>query len=72
MKLNATSELTPISKPEFANIHPFAPSYQTQGFHQLIKVRYYQTPFYKGLLLLDFLKKKGVLLLDCFKKKGFL
>ena len=30
MKLNATSEMIPISWPEFANIHPFAPSYQLQ------------------------------------------
>lgn len=37
MKLNATSELTPISKPEFANLHPFAPAYQTQGYFELIK-----------------------------------
>jgi glycine dehydrogenase len=35
MKLNATSELYPISFPEFANIHPFAPSDQTKGFRKL-------------------------------------
>ena len=28
MKLNATSEMIPISWPEFAHIHPFAPSHQ--------------------------------------------
>jgi glycine dehydrogenase len=32
MKLNAASELYPISIPEFANIHPFVPLYQTKGY----------------------------------------
>jgi len=32
MKLNAASELYPISLPEFANIHPFVPLYQTAGY----------------------------------------
>jgi len=36
MKLNAASELMPVSWPEFSNIHPFAPSDQTQGYQQLI------------------------------------
>ena len=35
MKLNATSEMIPISWPEFADIHPFAPSYQLQGYQIL-------------------------------------
>jgi glycine dehydrogenase len=37
MKLNATAEMLPITWPEFANIHPFAPSSQTQGYQLLIK-----------------------------------
>lgn len=37
MKLNATSEMIPITWPEFANIHPFAPADQTQGYAQLIE-----------------------------------
>ncbi len=37
MKLNAASELIPISWPEFKDIHPFAPIEQTQGYHQLFK-----------------------------------
>ena len=37
MKLNATAEMLPITWPEFANIHPFAPSSQTQGYQILIK-----------------------------------
>ncbi|MDP6909129.1 MAG: aminomethyl-transferring glycine dehydrogenase, partial [Flavobacteriales bacterium] len=33
MKLNAASELYPITMPEFANIHPFVPLYQSKGYH---------------------------------------
>ena len=32
MKLNATAEMIPITWPEFANIHPFAPREQTAGY----------------------------------------
>ena len=32
MKLNATSEMIPITWPEFANIHPFAPANQREGY----------------------------------------
>jgi glycine dehydrogenase len=35
MKLNATSEMIPITWPEFANIHPFAPIDQLAGYEQL-------------------------------------
>ena len=35
MKLNATSEMIPITWPEFANIHPFAPADQQQGYAEL-------------------------------------
>ena len=35
MKLNATSEMIPITWPEFANIHPFAPPDQLQGYAEL-------------------------------------
>ncbi len=35
MKLNAVAELQPVSWPEFAGIHPYAPLYQTEGYHQL-------------------------------------
>ena len=35
MKLNATSEMIPITWPEFANIHPFAPAEQLQGYKAL-------------------------------------
>ena len=36
MKLNATAEMIPITLPGFADIHPFAPADQTQGYKQLI------------------------------------
>ncbi len=35
MKLNATAEMLPITWPEFANIHPFAPEDQTSGYSKL-------------------------------------
>ena len=37
MKLNATSEMIPISWPEFAGIHPFAPAQQQLGYQILQK-----------------------------------
>ena len=36
MKLNAAAELIPVSWPEFANVHPFAPKGQTQGYLKII------------------------------------
>lgn len=36
MKLNATSEMLPITWPEFAKLHPFAPLEQTTGYRRLI------------------------------------
>ncbi|MDR1119783.1 MAG: aminomethyl-transferring glycine dehydrogenase [Dysgonamonadaceae bacterium] len=36
MKLNAASEMLPLSRPEFANIHPYAPEDQRQGYTELI------------------------------------
>lgn len=35
MKLNATAEMMPVSWPEFAHIHPLAPSDQIEGYRQL-------------------------------------
>ena len=35
MKLNATTEMMPLSWPEFANLHPFAPRAQASGYHAL-------------------------------------
>ncbi|GHA07297.1 glycine dehydrogenase (decarboxylating) 1 [Arenicella chitinivorans] len=36
MKLNAASEMTPVTWPEFSEIHPFAPQDQTIGFRTMI------------------------------------
>ena len=36
MKLNATSEMLPITWPEFANVHPFAPRGQVTGYIAMI------------------------------------
>ena len=35
-KLNAATELIPVSWPEFSSIHPFAPASQWQGYQQII------------------------------------
>ena len=37
MKLNAAAEMMPITWPEFANIHPFAPHDQVEGYHELVR-----------------------------------
>jgi glycine dehydrogenase len=37
MKLNATSEMAPVTWPEFANIHPFAPHDQVEGYLEMIR-----------------------------------
>src|SRR6202035_5661962 len=37
MKLNATAEMFPISWPEFARLHPFAPADQTNGYIDMCK-----------------------------------
>ncbi|MEO8938043.1 MAG: aminomethyl-transferring glycine dehydrogenase [Burkholderiaceae bacterium] len=36
MKLNATSEMIPVTWPAFAHMHPFAPSSQTEGYRAMI------------------------------------
>ena len=36
MKLNATAQMIPVSWPEFANMHPFAPVDQTLGYKKMI------------------------------------
>ena len=35
MKLNAATELIPVSWPQFANLHPFAPADQTTGYQEI-------------------------------------
>jgi len=36
MKLNATTEMVPVSWPEFSSLHPFVPADQAQGYHEMI------------------------------------
>ena len=36
MKLNATSEMLPVTWPEFGALHPFAPPEQTEGYRALV------------------------------------
>ncbi len=37
MKLNATTEMVPITWAEFANLHPFAPADQAKGYNRIIQ-----------------------------------
>jgi glycine dehydrogenase len=37
MKLNAAAEMLPVSWPEFARLHPFAPVEQAAGYHQIFR-----------------------------------
>ncbi len=37
MKLNATTEMIPVTWPEVSNLHPFAPIKQTEGYQQMFK-----------------------------------
>lgn len=37
MKLNAASEMIPVSWPEFSSIHPFVPVDQTEGYQQIFR-----------------------------------
>jgi glycine dehydrogenase len=37
MKLNATSEMLPVTWPEFARLHPFAPAEQSKGYQELFR-----------------------------------
>ncbi|MGB7263518.1 MAG: aminomethyl-transferring glycine dehydrogenase [Albidovulum sp.] len=37
MKLNAAAEMMPITWPEFANLHPFAPDDQTEGYAEMFE-----------------------------------
>jgi glycine dehydrogenase len=37
MKLNATTEMIPLTWPEFCHLHPFAPRAQAEGYHALFQ-----------------------------------
>jgi glycine dehydrogenase len=53
MKLNATAEMIPITWPEFANIHPFAPADQRAGYALMDELRAWlcQATGYAGISL---------------------
>ena len=54
MKLNATSEMIPITWPEFAGVHPFAPAGQLKGYallDQQLRDWLCQATGYKGISL---------------------
>ena len=54
MKLNATSEMIPITWPEFAQVHPFAPAEQLAGYRQLdeqLRAWLCEATGYKGISL---------------------
>jgi glycine dehydrogenase len=36
MKLNATSEMIPVTWPEFGDLHPYAPADQAEGYRQIV------------------------------------
>ncbi len=38
MKLNATSEMMPLSWPEVSSLHPFVPADQSQGYREMLSV----------------------------------
>jgi glycine dehydrogenase len=37
MKLNAATEMIPLSLPAFANLHPFIPTWQAEGYHEVFR-----------------------------------
>ena len=37
MKLNASTEMIPVTWPEFSDMHPFAPADQARGYHRLFR-----------------------------------
>jgi hypothetical protein len=45
MKLNATTEMVPVTWPELANLHPFVPLDQAKGYAQMFEVRAPQDSF---------------------------
>jgi glycine dehydrogenase len=59
MKLNAASQLLPVSWPEFASIHPFVPIGQTEGYHQLINELEYALKEITGFDTISFQPNSG-------------
>lgn len=40
MKLNSTTEMLPVTWPEFARLHPFVPTNQSEGYKIMLQVRW--------------------------------
>jgi glycine dehydrogenase len=59
MKLNAATQLMPVSWPEFATIHPFVPIEQTEGYHQLINELEYALKEITGFDAISFQPNSG-------------
>ena len=49
MKLNAATEMIPITWPELAGLHPFAPLDQAQGYQEMFKVGVLTGPMLWGV-----------------------
>ena len=49
MKLNAATEMMPVTWPEFGFIHPFAPAEQAEGYHEIFKELKKQLEIITGL-----------------------
>jgi glycine dehydrogenase len=59
MKLNAATQLMPVSWPEFASIHPFVPIEQAEGYHQLINELEYALKEITGFDTISFQPNSG-------------
>jgi glycine dehydrogenase len=59
MKLNAATQLMPVSWTEFTDIHPFVPIDQTEGYHQLINELEYALKEITGFETISFQPNSG-------------
>ncbi|HEX6981729.1 MAG TPA: aminomethyl-transferring glycine dehydrogenase [Balneolaceae bacterium] len=59
MKLNATSEMIPLTWPEFGKLHPFAPEDQVQGYHELFEKLEHQLKVITGFAAVSLQPNSG-------------
>ncbi len=59
MKLNAATQLMPVSWPEFTSIHPFVPINQIEGYHQLINELEFALKEITGFATISFQPNSG-------------
>ncbi|GHT51499.1 glycine dehydrogenase (decarboxylating) [Bacteroidia bacterium] len=59
MKLNAAAEMLPLNDPHFANIHPYAPANQVEGYKELIENLAYYLGIITGLPGVSFQPNSG-------------